>query len=116
VPHLKGHRASALLLGVVSAVLLVGGCGGVDEAEREAAIAAARAVYEKERLAGRDFSRGPCLANPLPPPAENWVVDVAHEPRRAVDDEPANQCFAYREDRAEHFVELDPNGDLIRAE
>jgi hypothetical protein len=108
--------ARGLLVSVAGAVVLAAGCGGVDEAERQAAIGAARAVYEKERLAGKDFSSGPCLANPLPPPNENWVADVAHDPRRPVDDDPANQCSAYRDGRADHFVELDPDGRLIRAE
>ena len=103
---------------LVLAVLLAGalaGCGGVDEAEKDAAIAAARAVYEKERLAGTEFQRGPCIANPLPDPSSNWVVDVAHDPRRPEDDDPANQCSAYRDGKAEHSVELDPDGNLIRA-
>jgi hypothetical protein len=104
------------LVAVLALTAVATACGGVDEAERQAAIAAARAVYEKERLAGVDFSRGPCLANPLPPPSADWVADVAHEPRRDVDDDPANQCSAYREGEAEHFVELDPDGRLIRAE
>ncbi len=80
----------------------------------DAAIAAARAAYEKERIAGTDFRRGPCIANPLPAPS-NWVADVAHDPRRPVDDDPANQCSAYREGQADHFVELDPDGNVIRA-
>ena len=92
------------------------GCGGVDEAEKDAAVAAGRAAYEKERLAGADLERGPCLADPLPAPASNWVADVAHDPRRPGDDDPANQCSAYREGKAEHFVELDPDGNVIRAE
>ena len=95
-------------------VAALAGCGGVDEAEKDAAIAAARAAYEKERIAGTNFRPGPCIANPLPA-LSNWVVDVAHEPRRPVDDDPANQCSAYREGKADHFVELDPDGNLIRA-
>ncbi len=104
-----------LALACLAAALLVG-CGGVDEAERGAAIAAAEAVYAKERAADRDFSSGPCLANPLPEPSDDWVVDVAHDPRRPVDEKPANQCSAYRRGDAHHFVELDPSGRLIRAE
>ncbi len=99
-----------------AALFVATGCGGVDEAERQAAIGAARAEYERERLAGTDFSRGPCIANPLPAPNANWVADVAHDPRQDVDDDPANQCSAYRDGEAEHFVELDPDGRLIRAE
>jgi type II secretory pathway pseudopilin PulG len=100
-------------LALVAVALALPACGGgVDEAEREAATAAARAAYLKERAAGTDLSRGPCLGTVFP----NWVADVAHDPRRAVDDEPQNQCEAYRTGEAEHFVELDPDGNVIRAE
>jgi hypothetical protein len=44
------------------------------------------------------------------------VADIAHEPRQPVDDEPANQCARFRNGEAHHFVELDPDGALIRAE
>jgi hypothetical protein len=57
------------------------------------------------------MSRGPCLGVIKP----GWVADVAHDPRRAVDDEPENQCRAYREGEAEHFVELDPEGRYLRS-
>lgn len=66
-----------------------------------------------ERLnAGDDLSSGPCLDNAET--YENWVIDIAHDPREAVDDEPENQCAAYRSGRAEHFVELSTSGDIIR--
>jgi len=80
---------------------------------REEAIEEAYRIYEVHVTEGTDFSRGPCLSNRLIP---NWVLDIAHEPRTAVDNDPANQCAAYREGRAEHFVELDPEGKLIQAE
>jgi hypothetical protein len=60
-----------------------------------------------------DLSAGPCLSNNLIP---DWVADIAHNPRQAVDDLPANQCSAYREGQAHHFVELDLDGNLIRAQ
>jgi hypothetical protein len=47
---------------------------------------------------------------------ENWVADVAHDPRQPVDDDPANQCEEFRAGEAEHFVELDPDGNVIRVE
>jgi hypothetical protein len=96
----------------VAVAFLLAGCGGVDEAEREAAIAAARAAYAKAKAEGEDLSRGPCLGTVLP----NWVADVAHDPRLDVDDQPENQCEAYRSGEVEHFVELDPEGNVIRAE
>ena len=44
-----------------------------------------------------------------------WVVDIAHSPRLSIDDLPENQCPAYLQGSAQHFVELDPKGNLIRA-
>jgi hypothetical protein len=93
----------------------IAGCGGPDEVDRAAAIAAAMAAYEKAVAEGTDLSRGPCIADPLPG-LDDWVADVAHDPRREVDDDPANQCKSYRDGDADHFVELDPDGNLIRAE
>jgi hypothetical protein len=98
---------------VAAAVLLLAACaGGVDESEKDAAVAAARAAYQNAKAEGVDFTNGPCLGEIM----DNWVADVAHDPRQDVDDDPANQCEAYRSGEADHFVELDPDGKLIRAE
>jgi hypothetical protein len=42
------------------------------------------------------------------------VADVVHSPRDPIDDLPENQCQAYLEGRAKHFVEIDVNGNIIR--
>lgn len=99
---------------LVVAVVLAAGCGGggAEDGERERAIAAARVAYEEATAEGDDLTAGPCLGVVV----ENWVADVAHDPRREVDDRPENQCEEYRSGEAEHFVELDPEGNLIRAE
>jgi hypothetical protein len=98
---------------LVVALVLAAGCGGgAEDGERERAIAAARAAYEDATAGGVDLTDGPCLGVVL----ENWVADVAHDPRQEVDDRPENQCEAYRSGEADHFVELDPEGNLIRAE
>ena len=95
------------------ALVLAAGCGGgADDGERERAIAAAHLAYEEAIAQGRDLADGPCLGVVL----ENWVADIAHDPRQEIDDRPENQCEAYRSGEAEHFVELDPEGELIRAE
>lgn len=44
------------------------------------------------------------------------LVALAHDPRQEVDDRPENQCEAYRSGEAGRFVELDPDGNLIRAQ
>lgn len=55
---------------------------------------------------GSDLSGGPCLANPMGE-FPDWVCDVAHSPRTETDNNPENQCSAFREGNAKHFVEVD---------
>ncbi|MCX6820968.1 MAG: hypothetical protein NT016_03390 [Candidatus Aenigmarchaeota archaeon] len=59
---------------------------------------------------GADLSNGPCLSDSV---ISGWACDVAHSPRQAVDDLPANQCSAYGTS-ASHFVEVDTGCNLIR--
>jgi hypothetical protein len=98
---------------LLGALVLLAACGGgPSESERDAAIAAARQAYDEAVEQGVDMSNGPCLGEIM----ENWVADVAHEPREDVDDDDANQCEAYRSGDADHFVELDLAGNVIRVE
>ena len=80
---------------------------------RDEAIRKAKELFEQKKREGMDFSCGPCLSEEIVP---DWCVDVAHNPREAIDDEPGNQCRSYREGRVHHFVELDPDGNVIRAQ
>jgi hypothetical protein len=106
------RAALAALLGVVA----LAGCGG-SGGDKDGAIRAAREVYAEATDDGtKDLSSGPCLANPLDEPYEDWVVDIVHEPRQASDDEAVNQCSAYRDGTAKHFVELDQYGHLVTAQ
>lgn len=75
----------------------------------------AKKIYETRVMLNpdEDLSDGPCIAEEL---MDDWVVDIAHNPRQAVDDLPENQCQNYRNGTANHFVELDPSGNIIRAE
>lgn len=59
---------------------------------------------------GMDMSPGPCLGVV----AQDWVCDVAHNPRQPVDDLPANQCQAYINGTVHHFVEVTPDCQPIR--
>jgi hypothetical protein len=81
-------------------------------ADRKLAIARAAELYREAIVDERDLSKGPCLSNSAIP---DWVVDVAHNPRTEIDDEPENQCAAFRAGTAHHFVELDLTGQLIQA-
>jgi hypothetical protein len=101
---------------LVATCLFLAACGGgPSESEKDKAAAAAKVAYAKAKAAGTDFSRGPCIAEHLPG-LPDWVADVAHDPRQAVDDDPANQCSRARSGDAGHFVELDPAGNLIRTQ
>lgn len=65
-------------------------------------------------LEGADLSNGPCLGNPIAG-LENWVCDVAHQPRQAVDNKPTNQCSAFRTGQTKHFVEVDEDCNWIKS-
>ncbi len=82
------------------------------KSEIDTAVNQAKFLYRQRKEMNEDFSSGPCLSNALMP---GWVVDIAHSPRLPMDDLPENQCPAYREGRVAHFVELDTEGNLIRA-
>jgi hypothetical protein len=96
-----------------------GGYGGGGEtaatdykADREAAIAAAEEAYAAVK--GQDLESGPCIAEEVPD-LPDWVVDIVHDPRQPVDEQYINQCERYRSAEAKHYVELTPEGELIRA-
>jgi hypothetical protein len=68
-------------------------------------------VLCEQRLSeGMDLSDGPCLSNSI---AEDWVCDVAHSPRKQVDNDPENQCSEYGKG-AKHFVEVSPKCKYLR--
>ena len=97
-----------------AALLLFTACMDDDASadDREQAIAEAQRVYAEKRAEGVDFTDGPCIAEEV---IDDWAVDIAHDPRQEVDDRPENQCQSYRDGDTHHFVELDPDGNLIRA-
>lgn len=79
--------------------------------EEDRAVMSSKALFAQRIKDGWDMSTGPCLTNDLMP---GWVADVVHSPRQAIDEIASNQCAAYREKRAKHFVELDTSGNLVR--
>ncbi len=81
-----------------------------ESSDENKALNLAKKLYDQQKATGTNFSDGPCLSNSLMP---DWVADIAHDPRQPIDDVPANQCSAYRIEKAHHFVELDTQGNLI---
>jgi hypothetical protein len=84
----------------------------MDETEKERAIKAAKDLYQQKTSEGLDLSSGPCISQEIIP---DWCVDIVHVPRQAIDNEPTNQCELYRTGQVHHFVELDQEGNLVRA-
>lgn len=82
----------------------------VSKSEIDTAVNQAQYIYRQKKLMGEDFSNGPCLSNDLLP---GWVIDIVHSPRVEIDDLSQNQCPAFLEGRAKHFVELDLDGNLV---
>lgn len=110
----KPLLVAAILTAVILTALITYGLNspGVTKSDIDTAVNQAKYLYEMKKQQGSDLSSGPCLSNALMP---DWVADTAHNPRENLDDLPANQCPAYLEGRAHHFVELDLEGNLIRA-
>lgn len=102
---------TVIILTATLTLILNGNPKVISKDETETAVNQAKYLYSQKKLLEEDFSSGPCLSNALLP---GWVLDIAHSPRQRKDDSPGNQCPAYLEGRAQHFVELDPEGNLIR--
>lgn len=67
-------------------------------------------LYLEKKREATDMGNGSCLGKI----ADDWVLDIAHNPRQPVDDKPENQCRDFIDGKAHHFIELDPEGKLIR--
>lgn len=68
-------------------------------------------LCQSEKAKGTNLDNGPCLSNEI---VNDWVCDVAHLPRQAVDNLAGNQCSAFGK-TAQHFVEVDPECGFIRS-
>lgn len=103
-----------VLVTILAVIIFLGGCIGSGEGPAGGSAEKNTAENVKEiciRACGSEISgggkldKGPCLLNPVRE-YPDWVCDVAHEPRQAVDNLPENQCSAFSEGRARHFVEV----------
>ncbi|MEE9323570.1 MAG: hypothetical protein V3U72_03415 [Candidatus Aenigmarchaeota archaeon] len=100
-------------------ILLVSGCtqqGGEPPVSEQAKSECIELCKGLSRLL--ELSDGPCLSDTQGGGnwiIEDWVCDVAHDPREPVDNLPENQCQEFREGKAHHFVEVDPSCEFIKA-
>lgn len=80
------------------------------QTDPQTAIQKAKEMFKAKYPGGQAPDNGPCLGNIQG--MTGWVADIAHNPRRAVDELSQNQCpTGYS-----HFVELDLSGNVIRSQ
>ena len=105
-----------VLIVLLAMTVLIAGCVNKEATERESEIESLIQECKnacKEAIAnGIDLSNGPCLLDPMS--NSSWVCDIAHKPREAIDNLKENQCKAWHNKTATHFIELTPNCELIR--
>lgn len=82
------------------------------KSDKDLAIEKAKQLFQEKKDSIESIENGPCLSEEI---ISDWVVDVAHSPRQDVDNKAENQCQSFREEKTHHFVELDLQGNLIRA-
>lgn len=98
---------------LLAGVLLVSGC--IQQEDTQNIIGKCTDLCQEKFNRQVDISDGPCLSDNPNWTIDDWVCDVAHSPRTAEDNLPENQCKEFREEKASHFVEVDPNCEFIRA-
>lgn len=86
------------------------GCTAASNSDVDKAVDKCIQLCQNKRAAGEDLSHGPCLSDRL---IEDWVCDIAHNPRQEVDNVPSNQCPSFGTE-THHFVELNPQCNFIR--
>lgn len=106
---------AGVLLATTAAIAGCGGGSSPSQSEKSQAVGQALVAFKQAQQSGKELSAGPCIAEHLPG-LDDWAADIAHDPRQSVDDDPANQCSSYRNGQTHHFVELTPQGELIRAQ
>jgi hypothetical protein len=117
--HKTNWKLLSLVLGVIAAVSIITLITQAKEknyrpgisATNDQAVNQALSVFQANNDAGVDMSTGPCLSNAL---MNDWVLDIVHKPRTKEDNLPENQCQAFIEGNAKHFVELDTTGAIVR--
>lgn len=115
--YIKKFVLAAIVLMIIATLFVFGNASpakgpgaNIDQAKKDEITDLAKKQFADKKTKGVDMSNGPCLGIV----AIGWVVDVAHNPRKPVDEKPENQCSELKNGTVSHFVELDTNGNLIK--
>jgi hypothetical protein len=66
-------------------------------------------LERKPQFSPAEWDKGPCLGRLN----DNYVVDVVHSPRTAVDDDLKNQCGEYYAGTVKYYILLNYDGDVV---
>jgi hypothetical protein len=107
---------------VILFIFLASGCIGDEETNSENTILssdpqeACIELCRQQIMNGVDLSLGPCLSENvnLAWEIDDWACDVAHEPRKDIDNNALNQCQKVRKEEITNFIEVSPNCEFIR--
>lgn len=78
--------------------------------DQQEIIAKTQKMLQNAKTENLDLSSGPCLGTIQ----NDWVLDIAHNPRTSVDNLSENQCADYANGKAHHFIEMDKAGEIIQ--
>lgn len=109
----RGYLLFVLIIGI----FLVSGCPKQEQitkaANQQPIVNACIQACKDAQTAGKDLAAGPCLMDPASQD-NDWVCDIAHDPRQQIDNIQENQCRAYRDGMAHHFIEVTPTCEIMR--
>lgn len=102
-----------ILIGVLLCLLIFIIAAGCKKTELETSLVnECKAACQDALAKGRNLGNGPCLLDPMS--NSDWVCDIAHNPREAIDNLRENQCNAWHNGTSHHFIELTPECEFIK--
>ncbi len=100
------------IIGLMIITIFLSSCSNMSEKDR--AINECIDLCINARDQGLNLSNGPCLSDLYSFNVNDYVCDVAHNPRKSIDNRIENQCKEFRNGLKNHFIEVDENCSLIR--
>lgn len=72
-------------------------------------IRTAKKIYQDKKNQKVDMEKSPCLSDDM---GDGYALDIAHNPRISLDDQV--QCDSIKSGKLTHFVEMTPDGKILR--
>ncbi len=114
----KALKAKKAMVFLIAFAVFFNGCvqeNVQEKNEKEIAIQECQRLCNEALTQGKNLQDGPCLSSGEKTwTLKKWVCDVAHSPRKAVDNLKENQCPEFGVN-ANSFVEFSPECRFIRA-